>query len=47
MANPPTCISCGSILTGYGWSKDLNFPVHFCSGCTAKASAKGGVEKVA
>lgn len=47
MANPPTCIRCGSILTGYGWSKELNFPVHFCTSCAAKASVKSGAEKAA
>lgn len=40
MANPPTCFMCGSILTGYGLSKELNFPVHFCTICAAKASPK-------
>jgi hypothetical protein len=47
MANPPTCITCGSILTGYGWSKELSFPVHFCTNCAAKASPRGEVEKAA
>ncbi len=35
-APAPTCLSCGSILMGYGWSKELNFPVHFCTQCAAK-----------
>ncbi|MFQ5802268.1 MAG: hypothetical protein ACE5JQ_05140 [Candidatus Methylomirabilales bacterium] len=47
MANPPTCVMCGSVLTGYGWSKELNFPIHFCAGCAAKASPKSEVGKEA
>lgn len=47
MANPPTCFMCGSILTGYGLSKELNFPVHFCTICAAKASPKSEGKKEA
>lgn len=39
MANPPVCRTCGSVLMGYGWSKELNFPVHYCTDCAAKQEA--------
>lgn len=32
----PTCSTCGAVLNGYGWSKELNFMVHFCPQCRAK-----------
>jgi hypothetical protein len=47
MAMPPTCSTCGSILLGYGWSKELNFPVHFCTKCREKEDAAKKVEKEA
>ncbi|MFQ5532675.1 MAG: hypothetical protein ACE5EP_02365 [Candidatus Methylomirabilales bacterium] len=39
MASPPTCLKCGSILMGYDWSKELNFPVYFCTACKAREEA--------
>ncbi|MFQ5847982.1 MAG: hypothetical protein ACE5IQ_10000 [Candidatus Methylomirabilales bacterium] len=39
MANPPTCMTCGSVLTGYGWSNELSFPVQFCIKCKPQGAA--------
>lgn len=47
MANPPTCMKCGSVLLGYGWSKELNFPVHFCTKCREKEEAAKKTEREA
>jgi hypothetical protein len=35
-ASAPTCSKCGAVLSGYGWSEELNFMVHFCPQCKAK-----------
>jgi hypothetical protein len=45
MAMPPTCLKCGSILMGYGWDKEMNFPVYFCTECSVpeKAAPRAGV----
>lgn len=47
MANPPVCRTCGSILMGYGWSKELNFPVHYCTDCVAKQEASQKAKEAA
>ncbi len=39
-APAPTCVSCGSILLGYDWDLELNYPVHFCTECHAGAPAQ-------
>jgi len=44
MAMPPTCVKCGSILMGYDWDRELNFPVYFCTECTVPAKAAPRVE---
>ena len=36
MAFAPTCSKCGAVLSGYGWSEELNFQVHFCPQCRAR-----------
>jgi hypothetical protein len=47
MAGPPTCTECGSVLTGYERSKELNVPVYFCTKCREKEEAAKKVEKEA
>ncbi|MFQ5656412.1 MAG: hypothetical protein ACE5G5_02635 [Candidatus Methylomirabilales bacterium] len=39
MASPPTCLECGSILMGFDWDKELNFPVYFCLSCREEEEA--------
>jgi hypothetical protein len=29
----PTCSTCGAILSGYGWSEEINCMVYFCPQC--------------
>jgi DNA-directed RNA polymerase subunit RPC12/RpoP len=45
MAFAPTCLSCGSILMGYGWDLELNYPVYFCTECGAGAPAQKAAAK--
>ena len=49
MAMAPTCLTCGSILMGYGWDKEMNFPVYFCTECSGQSepAPKVGVLKAA
>ncbi len=35
-AKPPTCSTCGAVLSGIGWSEELHFTVCFCPRCRAK-----------
>ena len=35
-AKPPTCSTCGAVLSGFGWSEELKFMVCFCPRCRAK-----------
>ncbi len=44
MAAPPTCSTCGSVLSGYERSKELNDPVYFCHKCRAEEEAAQKVE---
>ncbi len=44
MAAPPTCSTCGSVLSGYERSKELNVPVYFCHKCRAEEEAAQKVE---
>jgi len=30
---PPTCDRCGSVLSGFARSEELDFPVYFCPRC--------------
>jgi hypothetical protein len=32
-ARAPTCVTCGTILTGFEWSDELEYFVHFCPAC--------------
>lgn len=45
MASPPTCMKCGSILMGYDWDLELNYPVYFCTECGAGAPAQKAAAK--
>jgi len=38
-AKAPTCSTCGAVLSGIGWSPELNFMVSFCPRCKAKEDA--------
>ena len=38
-AYPPTCVTCGTVLIGWGWSKELQSFVCFCPGCRDKRKA--------
>lgn len=40
MAFAPSCLKCGSILMGYDWDLELNYPVYFCTACGAGAPAQ-------
>ena len=35
-AKPPTCSTCGAVLSGYGWSPELKCMVSYCPRCNAK-----------
>jgi hypothetical protein len=45
MAFAPTCLKCGSILMGYDWDRELNYPVYFCTECGAGAPAQKAAVK--
>jgi hypothetical protein len=45
MAFAPTCLKCGSILMGYDWDRELNYPVYFCTECGAGAPAQKAAAK--
>jgi hypothetical protein len=47
MAMPPTCVKCGSILMGYGWDKELNYLVYFCTECKEGAPKEAVLKKEA
>lgn len=44
-APAPTCLKCGSILMGYDWDPELNYPVYFCTECGAGAPAQKAAAK--
>lgn len=44
-APAPTCLTCGSILMGYDWDPELNYPVYFCTECGAGAPAQKAAAK--
>jgi hypothetical protein len=47
MAMPPTCLKCGSILMGYGWDREMNFLVYFCTECREGAPKEAVLKKEA
>lgn len=38
-AYPPTCVTCGAVLIGWGWSKELQSFVCFCPACRERQEA--------
>ena len=36
---PPTCATCGAVLIGWGWSKELQSFVYFCPPCRKQQEA--------
>ncbi len=38
-AYPPTCVTCGAVLIGWGWSKELQSFISFCPACRKQQEA--------